>query len=98
MLRVLGNRVLLQPLPKKTKSDGGILLAEAYQDDRTQYRVLQVGSGPKIPPEVRAGDYVMTPLYFDHFTFEDGSGCKIVGVDQLIAVWSDNEGKEPGND
>lgn len=60
-----------------------------YQDDKMQWRVLQVGTGKKIPPEVRAGDCVLTPLYFDHYTFEDGSGCKIVGVDQLIAVWRD---------
>ncbi len=97
MLKILGNRLLLEPLPKKTHSDGGILLAQAYQDDRSQYRVLALGTGPKIPPEVRVGDCVMTPLTYDYFTFEDGSGRIIANVDQLIAVWEQNPPIEPSS-
>jgi len=86
-LKILGNRVLLEPLPKPTQSAGGILFPMQYQDDGTQWRVAGLGTGPKVPPEIEVGDCVMSPLYFDHFTLEDGTGRKIVGVEQLIAVW-----------
>lgn len=86
-MRILGNRVLLEPLPNRTVSDGGIHFAMPWQDDKMQYRVLALGTGKKVPPEIEVGNFVLTPLYFDHFTLEDGTGRKIVGVEQLVAVW-----------
>lgn len=86
-MRILGNRVLLEPLPQATQSSGGIHLVERYQDDKMQYRVAGIGTGKRIPEEIAVGDCVLTPLYFDHTTLEDGTGRKIVGVEQLIAVW-----------
>jgi co-chaperonin GroES (HSP10) len=84
-MRLLGNRVLLQQLPQASASHGGILLPGQYQDDRMQWRILAIGQGKKVPSELQVGDCVLTPLYTDHVTLDDGT--KIVGVEQLIAFW-----------
>lgn len=91
-MKILGNRVLLEPLPKPTVSEGGIHFVMRYQDDKMQWRVAAVGTGTKIPAEIQVGCSVLSPLYFDHFTLEDGTGRKIVGIDQLIAVWGQQSG------
>lgn len=86
-MKILGNRVLLEPLPKPTRSAGGIHFAMPWQDDKMQWRIAALGNGKKVPPEIEVGNFVLTPLYFNHFTLEDGTGRKIVGVEQLLAVW-----------
>lgn len=95
-LRLLGNRLLLEPLPKPAKSAGGIDLLEAYNDDRMQWLVVAAGPGLKLkdgailPPEIAAGDKVLTPLYFDHTTLDGGR--KIVDAAQVIAILGIDEG------
>ncbi len=95
-VRPLGNTVLLAPMIKPLRSDGGIHLVDKYQDDRTQWVVLAVGpgyttkKGELIAPEVKVGDRVL----FDDstgtgvkFTFEDGSRWAIVNANRIQMVF-----------
>lgn len=90
-MKLLGNRVHLEPLPPQALSPGGILLVQSYQDDQMRYRVLAVGPGRKLkdgsilPPEVQPGDHVLAPLYFDHVLMPDGT--RVCDLTQLIAKW-----------
>jgi len=85
-MRILGDRLLLSPLPVKTKSDGGIHLPDGQAGDKMVYwRVEQTGS--KVKDDCfHPGVIVLTPLYFSHTTLEDGSGRKIVDCNQIEAM------------
>jgi co-chaperonin GroES (HSP10) len=89
-MRILGNRLLLSPLPARETSPGGILLPQAQTGDVMHYwRVEAVGTGKRlkhgelVPPEFAVGDLVITPLHFSHTTLEDGTNRKIVDCDQI---------------
>jgi co-chaperonin GroES (HSP10) len=92
MIRVIGNRVLLNPIPAQEQSVGGIILPSQAGDKRMWWTIAQLGTGRPdkngVNPldELRVGQSVCTPLFFTHTTLEDGSERKIVDVDQLIAV------------
>jgi co-chaperonin GroES (HSP10) len=88
----MSGRVLLAPLPKRTRTASGLVsLTESYQDDSMQYQVLGIGppeiskKGVPIDPEVRPGQYVMAELHAQHHTLPDGT--KIIRASQLLAVW-----------
>lgn len=91
IMKLLGNRVLLEPLPLKVFSPGGILFTQIWQDDEKQYRVLAVGPGRKlkngtvVPPEVKPGDYVLAELYGEHIKLPDGR--RIIDAKDILAVW-----------
>ncbi len=90
-MKLLGDRILIAPLPDQEKTAGGIILPQAQVGDvRYYWRVEQVGpgkrdkSGELKAPEFTVGDLVVTPLHFSHTTLEDGSGRKIVDCEQII--------------
>ena len=92
-MRLLGNRLLLSPLPVKEFSDGGIVLPQGQVGDKKMlWRVDQVGpgivrkSGVNPMAEFEVGQTVVTPLFFSHHTLEDGTGRKIIDCDQVVAV------------
>lgn len=94
-LKLLGNRVLLKPLPKTLKSGAGIHYPERYVDDVKLYEVVAVGPGEwrknkkkKMvfhPMEVKPGDKVLAELFHDHLIMEDGT--RIARADYIMAVW-----------
>lgn len=81
-MKPLGNRVHLKPLPKATRSAGGIVLLEQFNDDQKQYEVLAVGSKVK---DIAPGDRVLAELYHEHAILPDGS--RIADAANLLAVW-----------
>jgi co-chaperonin GroES (HSP10) len=82
-IRLLSDRVHLRRMQWAKRTDSGIHLVERYADDATQYRVL--GVGPKVPPEVKPGCYVLIPMMQDSVTLKDET---IVARASLIhAVW-----------
>lgn len=86
-MRILGDRILISPLPEKTISDGGIHLPGGETGDKKLFwKVDQLGTKASVP-EIQAGSTVITPGYFSHTTLEDGSGRKIIGCDQIEGVF-----------
>lgn len=97
-LRLVGNNVMLQPLPPKLRSEGGLHLPphEKWRDDRMQYRVIAVGPGRivrkkgkpdvHIPIDLEPGDHVLTPQIHGN-KFHADSGTIIIEADEIIAKW-----------
>jgi co-chaperonin GroES (HSP10) len=96
-LRILGNLVLLIPLPADDKSPGGILFPARYTNPQVsaQYRVVDTGPGRRLrdgtvlPPEVQRGEYCLILNNSEHITFDNGA--KLVDVEQVIAKWGEPE-------
>jgi len=100
--RLLGNRVLLEPMPMPDKSAGGIHLVESYRRDEKLYRVLAVGPGKLFKKGTMLGS---SKLKKDTFIkpevqvgqcvlgelYEDHfimpDGKRIAEADRLLAVW-----------
>ena len=88
MIRLLGNRVALAPIPPLAVSHGGIHMVG--NDDRTQFRVIGVGPGRKLrdgsrlAPEVSIGDKVYAPLTYDHVTLDDGTKIVDAGAIEMV--------------
>ena len=95
-LTLVGNNVMLQPLPKRLRTVDGIHLPAKYQDDNTQYRVIAVGPGRVvrkkgkpdvvIPIELEPGDHVLTPQIHGNKYCAD-NGTIIIEADEIIAKW-----------
>lgn len=95
-MKILGDRLLLSPLPVQEVSDGGIFMpAERVGDKRQWYRIDQLGTGTKALLDFKVGQTVITPLHFSHYEFDDGSKRKIVGCDQIHGVLVDGVSVEP---
>ena len=95
-MKLLGNRLLIQPLPRANASVGGVLIPANYTDPSTlaQYQVLAVGTGKLMKHcEISVGDFVLASLHHDHLTLPDGS--KIVGLEQIELQWSSGTKKLP---
>jgi co-chaperonin GroES (HSP10) len=89
-MKLLGDRLLISPLPVQQRSEGGMFLPQGQVGDaKLWWRVEAVGPGARNkhgvvrPVEFAVGDTVLTPLHFTHTTLEDGT--KIVECDQIIA-------------
>lgn len=90
-IRLMGNRVLLEQLPKETKSAGGIHLLSQFNDDRQQWRVVAVGPGRKlkdgtiVPPEVKAGDKCLCRMDYDFIALDNG--MRVIDAKHLEMKW-----------
>lgn len=95
-MKLIGNIVLVEPLPKKTISEGGIHFVMRYRDDDMQWKVLEVGSGTivrkkgkpdvHIPIELEPGDHCLTPMVCGNkYVFKDGR--RILDANEIIAKW-----------
>ena len=102
-LKLTGTNILLQPLPQKLRSDGGILFSANYRDDETQFRVLAVGPGRWIRRkgkkpffkacEVEVGDHVLTEQVHGN-KLQMPNGVIIIEHDEIIAKWRPGVSRE----
>ncbi len=83
MLRPLGDHVLVKPLSKEEKTQGGIILPDTAKEKPQAGEVIAVGpgrlleNGTRIQPEVKAGDKVIYARY-------GGTEIKLDSVEYLI--------------
>jgi len=89
-MKILGNRILIKPLPQDTKSRGGIHLVDNYNDNQMLFEVLDVGPGRRVkgsllPPEVSVGDRIIAHSFQSNVhVFDDGR--KIIDADGVMLV------------
>lgn len=84
-MKILGDRLLVSPLPVQQRSAGGIVLPQGQAGDFMQWwKIESLGTG-KTCAELAIGQTVLTETRTTHTTLEDGSGRKIMGTDQIIA-------------
>lgn len=69
MLKPLGDHVLVKPLSKEEKTEGGIYLPDTAKEKPQEGEVVAVGqgrmldNGTRVTPEVKAGDKVIFSKY-----------------------------------
>ena len=103
-LRLIGNSVLLGPIPQQQKSPGGIHYAPNYADDRKRWRVLAVGPGRRtkrgvlLAPECAPGDNALVEIdLVNSRPIDDGTGRIVVDASSILMVWSNNNPQQKGN-
>jgi chaperonin GroES len=83
MLKPLGDHVLVKPLSKEEKTQGGIILPDTAKEKPQAGEVIAVGpgrlleNGTRVLPEVKAGDKVIYAKY-------GGTEVKLEGDEYLI--------------
>ncbi|HUW63888.1 MAG TPA: co-chaperone GroES [Spirochaetia bacterium] len=88
MIRPLGERVVVKPLPGEEITKGGIVLPDTAKEKPQEGKVVAVGSGrlldsgQRVPIDLKAGDKVL-------FTKYSGNEVKIDNVEYLIMRESD---------
>ncbi len=88
MIRPLGERVLVKPLPSEEKTRGGIVLPDTAKEKPQEGEVVAVGSGKlletgqRVPIDLKPGDKILFSKYA-------GNEVKINDVEYLIMRESD---------
>lgn len=88
MLKPLGDHVLVKPLSKEEKTEGGIYLPDTAKEKPQEGEVIAVGpgrlldNGTRVQPEVKAGDKVIYAKY-------GGTEIKLGDVEYMIMRESD---------
>lgn len=69
MLKPLGDHVLVRPLSKEEKTEGGIYLPDTAKEKPQEGEIIAVGqgrmldNGTRVAPEVKTGDKVIYAKY-----------------------------------
>lgn len=83
MIRPLGERVVVKPLPSEEVTKGGIVIPDTAKEKPQEGEVVAVGSGrlldngTKVPVDLKVGDKVLFSKYA-------GNEVKIDDVEYLI--------------
>ncbi|KUK82942.1 MAG: 10 kDa chaperonin [Pelotomaculum thermopropionicum] len=83
MIRPLGERVVVKPLPSEEKTKSGIVLPDTAKEKPQEGEVIAVGSGrlletgQRVPIDLKAGDKVLFSKYA-------GNEVKIDDIEYLI--------------
>lgn len=101
-LKLLGNSVLLGPIPQEQQSPGGVHYAPNFQDDRKRYRVVAVGPGRRtkrgvlVPPECAPGDNCIVEMDLaGSRPIEDGTGRVVVDAGSILITWTNHNSTTP---
>ncbi|CEO87982.1 co-chaperone GroES [Syntrophaceticus schinkii] len=88
MLKPLGDHVLVKPLSKEEKTEGGIYLPDTAKEKSQEGEIIAVGpgrmleNGTRVAPEVKVGDKVIYAKY-------GGTEFKVGDEEYLIMRESD---------
>ena len=91
-IQPLGNRVLVKLLPAEEVTKSGLIIPDTAKEKSQQAEVIAVGPGwtdedGKVHKvDVKAGDWVLMPMYGGDEIKHDGEEYKIVRGDELLAV------------
>ncbi len=83
MIRPLGERVVVKPLPTEERTKGGIVLPDTAKEKPQEGEVIAVGSGrlletgQRVPIDLKSGDKILFSKYA-------GTEVKIDDVEYLI--------------
>lgn len=88
MIRPLGDRVVVKPMPSEEKTKSGIVLPDTAKEKPQEGEVIAVGngrlleSGQRVPIDLKQGDRILFSKYA-------GNEIKIDDVEYLIMRESD---------
>ncbi|MBI4711680.1 MAG: co-chaperone GroES [Candidatus Omnitrophica bacterium] len=87
------DRVLVEVLEAEAKTKGGIILPDTAKEEKTEGKVVAVGTGKMLESgklqaiEVKKGDRVLFGKYFGDDLMIDGTKHKIVKESEILAVY-----------
>jgi chaperonin GroES len=90
-LQPLGDRVVIQPMPREEITKGGIVLPDTAKEKPMEGKVLAVGpgslddSGKRVPLDVKVGDIVIYAKYAGTEIKEDGEELIILRESDILA-------------
>lgn len=94
-VRPLGDKILVQVLEAEEKTKGGIILPDTAKEEKTEGKVISVGSGKymesgKVQPlEVKKGDRVIFGKYSGDEILIDGKKHKILKESEVLAIYEE---------
>ncbi len=88
MLKPLGDRVVVKPLPKEEMTKSGIILPDsANKEARQEGEIIALGNGEKLQKlDLQVGQKVVFSEYGGSEVKLDGQEYKILNHDDLLAV------------
>ena len=94
-VKPLGDKILVEVLEAEEKTKGGIILPDTAKEEKSEGKVVAVGSGKildsgKVQPlEVKKGDKVIFGKYSGDEILIDGRKFKIIKENEVLAVFED---------
>jgi chaperonin GroES len=87
-LRPLGDRVIVQALPKEETTKAGIILPDSVnKESRQEGKIVAIGSGEKVSKlELSTGQKVVFSEYGGSEIKVEGEEYKILNHDDLLAI------------
>ncbi|PIQ86681.1 MAG: co-chaperone GroES [Candidatus Omnitrophica bacterium CG11_big_fil_rev_8_21_14_0_20_45_26] len=92
-IKPLGDRILVEVLEAEEKTKGGIILPDTAKEEKSEGKVLAVGSGKMLdsgklqPLEVKKGDRVIFGKYSGDEIVIDGKKHKIIRENEVLAIF-----------
>ncbi len=92
-VRPLGDKVLVEVLEAEEKTKGGIILPDTAKEEKTEGKVISVGSGKVLesgkvqPVEVKRGDRVIFGKYAGDEILIDGKKHKVLKESEILAIF-----------
>ena len=92
VLKPLGDRIVVKPLPQEDTTRGGIILPDSAKEKPNRGEVLAIGSGrtledgTRIPLEVKEGDKVLYGKYSGTEIKIEGEELVILQERELLAI------------
>jgi chaperonin GroES len=91
-LKPIGERVIVQRIGSKEKSQGGLYLPDVAQEKPQEGKVIAVGpgktlkNGEVVPPAVKAGDRVLFGKYSGSELKVDDKEYVFLNEDDILAI------------
>ena len=92
-IKPLGDKILVEVLEAEAKTKGGIILPDSAKEEKTEGKVISVGSGKVLesgklqPLEVKKGDRVIYSKYAGDEIIIDGKKHKVIKESEVLAVY-----------
>ena len=92
-IKPLGDKILVEVLEAEEKTKGGIILPDTAKEEKTEGKVISVGTGKvlesgKIQPlEVKKGDRVIYSKYAGDELLIEGKKHKVLKESEVIAIY-----------
>ena len=92
-IKPLGDKILVEILEAEEKTKGGIFLPDTAKEEKTEGKVISVGSGKILESgkvqalEVKKGDRVIFGKYSGDDIQIDGKKHKIIKESEVLAVY-----------
>ena len=92
-VKPLGDKILVEVLGAEEKTKGGIILPDTAKEEKTEGKVVSVGSGKVLesgkvqPLEVKKGDRIIFGKYAGDEILIDGKKHKILKETEVLAVY-----------